>query len=241
MRRGVLMALTASASFLARPGLAQSRSAEGEVRAVVDSFFTAVKTERWNDAVRWLDLTAFDGYLRERVRFARAALPAPEPTVEELMANSPSMPRAVAEWHVEQSRKMRANHSFDDYSYEFFGVRSFRALAALSVPQAAARWLEALDGRSTARETIQRDTCLRQVPLDSLMPPPSWELGLVAFADDSTSYAIYSEGRWREETIRDFDGVSRRVMALRRTSLGWRILAKRELLFTGVMYMSGCS
>jgi len=116
---------------------------ERAVRAVVDSFFAAIKRERWDSAVALIDLSRFEPYFKQQVQNARSAIPQPEMTVEDMMASDSTMPRAVAEWQVAQMNKYRGMRKFGDMSYEFAGVHSQHELFALTVPEAAARWLDA--------------------------------------------------------------------------------------------------
>src|SRR6185436_1511903 len=89
----VLTGLVASLG-LARTSEGQSPN-ERAVRAVVDSFFTAIKRERWDSAAALLDLTGFETYFKQQVSSARSALPEREMTVEDMMATDSTMPRAV--------------------------------------------------------------------------------------------------------------------------------------------------
>ena len=156
VRLPVVMALIAFC--VSRPMSAQPAN-ERAVRAVADSFFAAIARERWDSAAALLDLTGFEPYFKDRVSSARSALPQREMTVEDMMANDSTMPRAVAEWQVAQIKKYHAIESFGDMSHEFAGVHTQHELFALTVSEAAARWLEAQDERTQMREARGRSGC----------------------------------------------------------------------------------
>src|SRR5512132_3354974 len=101
-RSALLTVVCLTAPLVAPRALrAQSRD-EAAVRAVVNSFFTAVAHEQWDSAAMLIDLHAFEPFFRQQVSFSRAQLPQPDPTVEEIMARDSTMPRAVAEWQIAQ-------------------------------------------------------------------------------------------------------------------------------------------
>ena len=103
VRLPVVMALVASSVWRAQ-SLAQSAN-ERAVRAVVDSFFAAITRERWDSAAALLDLARFEPYFNEQVRTPEVRYRSREMTVEDMMANDSTMPRAVAEWQVAQMKK----------------------------------------------------------------------------------------------------------------------------------------
>ena len=108
---------------------------------VVREFFRAEDQNRWLDAARMLDLNAFERIRRTTVQGVRHMKDYPPPTVESMMRMDPKMPRAVAEYRVkEMQQQMR---DFDIIAEQFARVTSVDTLAALSVEDAAARWLEA--------------------------------------------------------------------------------------------------
>ena len=200
VRFPVLLALVAS--FVSRGHrLAQSAN-ERAVRAVVDSFFAAITRERWDSAAALLDLTRFEPYFKERVRSARSALPQREMTVEDMMADDSTMPRAVAEWQIAQMNKFRGMQNFGDMSYEFAGVHTQHELFALTVPEAAARWLEAQDERTQMREARRRSGCPLTIGVPEF-PEIKHNVLAVALGDDSTAYVVHTDDRFRPESIRD--------------------------------------
>jgi hypothetical protein len=126
-----------------RTATAQSR-AEVQVRAVVDSFFAAAGAEKWDVAAKLLDMGAFGRILENARDNARASPPRPPMTVESLMAQDSTMPRAVAEWQVARFAKLPQD-PYPFLTYEFAGVSTPREFLALTPDEAAARWLEAQD------------------------------------------------------------------------------------------------
>jgi hypothetical protein len=192
-------------------------------RAVADSFFSAIADERWTDAARLLDTVRFGQQFRNRVNSARAALPSPDMTVEGWMRADPEMPRAVAEWQVERMRKAKAQvPGFGDFSFEYAGITSFRMLAALSVTEAGARWLEARDPRFQMREGARRAGCdtalVRQIGASAQSLS---EVIAMAHVDDSTAYALFRSARTR--SIPEQYRGPPELLTLRRTTTAWRV------------------
>ena len=217
---------TVLASSLAHPRAAVGQtSTERAVRAVVDSFFAAVMREKWDSAASFVDLTRFERHFKQVVGNARTALPSPPMTVESMMAADTTMPRAVAEWEVERMKRYKMP-AFGDMSHEFAGVRTQRDLFALTVPEAAARWLEAKDERTAMREAFRRSGCaLDQLPT---LPAVNRSVLAVAVANDSTVYVIHTDDRFHTD---DLNGPkAERVMSVRRLNGRWRIEARDDLL-----------
>jgi hypothetical protein len=226
-RLSTLIALGASV-FVPQRLFGQS-AGERAVRAVVDSFFAAVAREKWDSAAAMIDLTRFEPYFREQVSNARGALPQHGMTVEDMMADDSTMPRAVAEWEVARMKKFRAMQQFGDVSYEFAGVRTQHDLFALTVPEAASRWIEAQDERTQLREALRRMGCsLASIPME--IPGAKRSVLAIALGNDSTAYAIHTDDRFSGNQL----GLeSERVMVLHRRNGRWRIEPKRDLLHPG--------
>lgn len=187
-----LAATLAMLAPLASTG-AQSGSS-GTPSAVADSFFTAWGQARWTDAARLMDLGTFGRLRDEEVRSLRNARTR-RLTVDELMRESPKMPRAVAEYQAAQFNE-RAGRN-DWLPYEYANVRSVDSLAALSVEEAAARWLEAKDQRYTMRRALEEQRSRCNVPdsvFAQMFPFPTTKyqvLGIVV--KDSLAWALFEE------------------------------------------------
>ena len=108
---------------------------------VVRAFFGAEDQSRWLDAARMLDLNAFERIRKTTVQGVRHMKDYPPPTVESMMRMDPNMPRAVAEYQVKATQQQMRD--YDIIAEQFARVTSVDTLAALSVEDAAARWLEA--------------------------------------------------------------------------------------------------
>jgi len=220
-------ALCALAFLLAsRTGAAQS-SAERSVRATVDTFFALVTREKWDSAATLLDLARFEPYFKGVVRNMRSAIPQRPMTVEDLMARDSTMPRAVAEWQLRQMKTAEIGDPFEYVSYEFAGIASSRDLFSLTIPSAAARWLEGQDGRTKMREAWRKQGC----SLSDLPDFPAAKRRALAITaiDDSTAYVIHSDDRFGDvDPVNLFFG--ERVMRLRRIAGRWRIEPRRDLL-----------
>jgi hypothetical protein len=188
VRLPVLLALVVSWAMPPK-SLAQSAN-ERAVRAVVDSFFGAIQRERWDSAAALVDLTRFEPYFKDRVSSARSALPQREMTVEDMMAGDSTMPRAVAEWEIARMNKFRGMQNFGDMSYEFAGVHTQHELFALTIPEAAARWLEAQDERTQMREARRRSGCPLTIGVPEFQEIKHNVLA-VALGNDSTAYVVH--------------------------------------------------
>jgi hypothetical protein len=211
------------------PVAAQRVDPAREPRAIVDSFIAATNLERWADAVAFLDLPSFLRFFEERVNTARAALPQPEVTVEELMAEDSTLPRAVAEWQVAKSRELAKQYPFGDFSEEFAGITSFRALQALEPAEAAARWLQAEDPRAAFRRAIASAKCPQSFP-DSIRTLSVLQVRTLgaALTDDTTAYVLVADGL---ETGDDpLYSRPPHLILVRRTRVGWRIMPQPGLL-----------
>jgi hypothetical protein len=174
---------------------AQAINDTASPRAAVDAFLRAIDAEKWADAAMMLDLPVFERYLRQRVNAARVNLPFRDSTTaEELMAQDSTLPRAVAEWQAKQSNHFSSLVPFDDFSREFAGVTSFRALRTLNAAEAAARWLEAEDPMYQLRKSGEALNCA--LPLaDSLaiyLRRPRQTIGS-ATVDDTTAYVLLTD------------------------------------------------
>lgn len=199
--------------------IAAQSSAEVQVRAVVDSFFTASGAERWNDAAKLLDMRAFDRILKQAQGNARAILPTPPMTVEMLMAHDSTMPRAVAEWQI--ARWARYPHDpYEFLTYQFANVSTPRDLLALTPDEAAARWLEAQDFRYEMRRSWKLAGCSVDMPA-SMIPVPRSAVFAVAVGNDSTAYVIHGGGIFDGDIASGL--IPPLVMVLTRRDSTWRI------------------
>lgn len=232
MRNIVLVVLSLGALLDPTRLFAQHRQDVAAVRAVADSFFLATAAQRWPDAVALLDLPTFERQLRQAIKFARTRLPHPEMTVEELMARDSTLPRAVAAWQVEQSRRSEGP-AFGDFSHECAGVTSFRMLQSLTPAQAAARWLEAQDPNVRLRRLMSELRCGSPVPdsvrttaLQTYVGHPLRTIGAVV-VDDSTAYVLVVESRARA-FAGDFESPHPTVVRMRPGRQGWRVVADHK-------------
>ena len=223
---GLLNSLFAMAVFSApRPANAQ-QAVERSARATVDSFFAFAARERWDSAATMLDLVRFEAFFKGVVRNVRSAIPPRPVTVEDLMAQDSTMPRVVAEWQIARMKSDGSNPFFY-LSYEFSGVANQHDLFALTISTAAARWLEAQDGRTTMREAWRKQGC----PLADLpdFPAPKRTVVAIAVTGDSIAYVVHTDDRFGQADPENlFFG--ERVMRLHRVDGRRRIEPRRTLL-----------
>lgn len=209
------------------PAQAQTRLAP---KAVADSFFAATRTERWANAAAYLDMDAFARLLRERVEVARMTRAEPPMSVETLMAQDSTMPRAVAEWQVERIRRYGATRPFDDFSEDFIGITSVRALEALTPAEGAVRWLEAQDPNASWRRAIAKLKC-SQVSADSLRTFSLFTRSVLAAVEvnDSTAYALTTIDVFGNAMDGD-DTPPPNLVLLRRKAGAWRVVPSLWLM-----------
>ena len=208
--------------FTASPALAQTPSEPPTPRAVVDSFFAALPSERWFVAANYLDLQSFARFLNDRVNVARSALPVRQTTVEDLMAADSTLPRAVAEWQIARFRTASATRPFNDFSDEFAGITSFQALQDLTPLEGAARWLEATDPANRLRRSLAALKCPGLV-IDSLRRWIPWTLRTVASAEVNDSTAFVLTARTVEFADSGMYAETPSTIVLRRRRGGWQI------------------
>lgn len=239
---GLVICAIALAGDAAR---AQPSDPAREARTVVDAFYAATNARRWAEAVTYLDLPAFEEYFKEVVSSARSDLPRPQMTVEELMAQDTTKPRAVAEWEVARMQKYTTRVRFHDFSHQFTGVTSFRELQTLTPAEAAARWLEAQDPRTEIRQWILDPPvrCPGEHPaIDTTRVFEIFKRKSIGAAavDDSTVYVLTVDGTWQLNEADSYVPDPGLVRVLR-TSTGWRIRHKGDLLSGTSSFGSGCN
>ncbi len=196
--------------------------------------FKAIAEERWRDAARELDLAAFDRYRRERVAAARLPSTRPRVTVDEYMQHDSTMPRAVAEYQVRKLNESPINQN-SWLSREFADVTDIEALAALSVEDAAARWLQAKDIRWQVRRAADdRRTagCAPPRESGSSFPAPKYAIFGEIRIDSTTAYVLHKEAEFRKaepDVDADIHAMPPGIVTLRRIRDRWKILARQGM------------
>ena len=221
--------------FAGSRGAAQTTGVKA-ARATVDSFFAAGAREKWDSAAAMLDLARFETFFKGVVANTRSAIPQRPMTVEDRMATDSTMPRAVAEWQIGQMKRSGVGDQFSYLSMQFAGVTTPRDLLSLTIPAAAARWLEAQDGRRHMRDLWRKQDC----PLSELPPfPPAKRIVLAtAAADDSAVYVVHNDDRFGS-IAPDNLPFGERVMRLHLVNGRWRIEPREDLLRPFGMGMAG--
>lgn len=235
-----LVAVLLALSLTLRASGAQTVSTRNSPAAVVDSFFRAAEQERWRDAARLMDLETFGDLRDQTVRMMRGRRTAHHVTPEELMKFDPKMPRVVAEYEAARSNEQVA--SYNGVSQEYANVPNVDSLAALSVEEAAARWLQARDPRYQMRRSLERERSRCNLP-DSvvtgllLQAPATTAQVLGTVLEDTLAYVLYAEmparksnaesvtarTRHRESSRRSSWVISPPLLTLRRMGSRWRI------------------
>ena len=237
-----------SAPGEAPPGGGQHADSPGAVAA---GFFAAVEHERWRDAVEHLDLREFEAFRQSSLR------PMPQidplfPSVEELMARDPEMPRAAAEYQVKEYRAFMESARSDKMGplAEFADVPTLDSLRRLSTEDAAAAWLRARDVRWMLKK--HQDSGMEECDSTSAPPPAPgdsaspWRHEVLGVArHDSVAWVLYRPGYEAEmfpkapspedSTAPELIAWYRRsmpplVLEMRRRGDRWRILPGASLL-----------
>ena len=244
------------------PGAARAQTATTATREpsapgpaeVARSFFDALAARRWRDAVAYVDTAAFEMVRRDELARAwqmrNAALAStpdvtPEKMIQSLMQSDPKMPRAAAEYFVQQMREPRAR-SRDFIGEHYARVPSADSLEKLSTVEAAARWLEARDPRfpfRQLRDEMRARGCPER-PGDAELdrPRPRAVIGAVV-EGDTTAYVLYRDPE-RDAALRGSRGswytATPAVLPLRRVAKQWRVRLGGETLrsFDGVVMMA---
>ena len=138
--RSILLGAATLAASLA-PLAAQTRGPEAATRA----FFSALVERRWLDASRLVDPETRQRFKQGELRFAAEVARGPQiPTIDDLLKRDPSLPRAVAEYQIQQHQRM-VKQMGDPLADEMVGVGSAQDIRALPDAEVLARWLEAHD------------------------------------------------------------------------------------------------
>lgn len=233
MRRSAVLVAMILLSPSALSGQGTSNASPTEVAR---EFFTAQMDGRWIDAARLLDLWAFEPYRQDAIRNSRLSRGVVGPTPEQVMAETPDMPRAVAEY---VARKYSQAADSDALSLVFARTSSADVLAGMPADQAAARWLEARDPRWTLERSIAHlpAGCLRPKVETIPKPRPVEVVGnaitapAVSNETDSVSYVLFRDVA-TSPSSRIGDRTPPGVLTLLRANGQWRILPLPDVGFT---------
>ena len=161
-------------------------------------------------------------------------------TADEYMRMDPQMPRAVAEYQVEQAR--RARDEFPDrMTWEFADVTDTTMLARLSPLELTARWLQAQDVRYQIRRAEERAPRCRQHAdivgdTATLLSGRSF-YGVVETGE--SAYAVYSNGMRDRANPHDL-GAPPNAMELRKMRGRWLIVPNFSLVRNALGVMAMC-
>ena len=230
----------------ARPLTLAAQATPALLPAVVaDSFFGAAAAERWRDAAAYLDLATFDSIRREAIENARrfARRPARRLTAEQMMAGDPEMPRVVAEYLAARAARRARSNPPNFLALEYANIGDPDSLAALSIIDAAAHWLQAGDMRYRMREAARRSGCPEDFPGGASEQPPEIVLGVVE--RDTLAYVLHQPAaspRGAFGPPADVEAAGPKVVLLRRVNGAWRVRPERDLVSAGGMFIGvACS
>ena len=203
--------------------LCQARdSAVAAAQAVGTAFLNAVRAGDWKAAAAFLDVIPLDHYRLAQIDMARRMGRQPPMTVEQLMRMNPKLPRAVAEYQVEQMNEHRGRANVLEYD---FGISDPDSLAALPASIVAQRWLEVHDPRWQLRNAIARSNC-GSAALDSMPGTAFRVLGTVVA--DPVAYLLYERDNDPPMDADNLHGFGPRMLTLRRGMDGWWVLPRMD-------------
>lgn len=199
-------------------------SAASQPQAVGTAFLNAVRAGDWKAAAAFLDIVPLDHYRLSQIDNARRMRNQPPLTVERLMSMNPKLPRAVAEYEVEQMNDHRSSNSFLEYD---FGVADPDSLASLTASAVAQRWLEVHDPRWRLRQAVRRSNCGAPA-LDSIpAPAPNFRV-LGTVVSDPVAYLVYERDDDPPFVPDEMHGFGPRILTLRRGMDGWWVLPRMD-------------
>lgn len=221
-------------------GTAMSQSPAPSPQEVAREFFKAEDEDRWLDAARILDLRRFETLRQMTLKGVRTVRAPSRLTPEVIMRSDPDMPRAVAEYQAKQANK--GLEEFDLLAYQFARVPSADSLEALSVDEAAARWLEAKGPKWTEERERKRAAgrppmkCPESVDsmtfssLGQFRAPGAAILGATADGD-SVRYVVVGRGFGLRPRTQEFESeISPHVLTLVRVNGAWRIVPTADMI-----------
>jgi len=191
-----------------------------DAQAVVRRYFDHLRDEEWDLASRLME-RSYLGLFRETTIKRLAESPKEPATVEAFLKRDATLPRAVAEYFVQQ----QARHSRRSFPDVFPGVTSWDGLADLDDYSVFARHLEATD--ANARHRRHLDMLAQQHPeykeqLTSMrLHMGDWELVSGSEVADR-AYVLFQSPGALEGRVAGYEPVPH-VVVLRRTEAGWRI------------------
>jgi len=207
----------------APPALCQWRdSAAAAAQAVGTAYLNAIRAADWKAAAAFLDIVPLDHYRLAQIAMARRMKSQPPMTVERLMQMDPKLPRAVAEYQVQQMNEHRGRTSILEIE---FGVSDPDSLAALPATIVAQRWLEVHDPRWRVRQAVARNNC-GYAPVDSVPTPIFRVLGTVVA--DPFAYVAYERGDDPPFVPDQLRGFGPRLLTLRRGMDGWWVIPRLD-------------
>lgn len=205
------------------PASCQARdSAAAAAQAVGTAYLNAIRAADWKAAAGFLDIVPLDHYRLAQIDMARRMRNQPPMTVERLMSANPKLPRAVAEYEIEQMTERRSTNSYLEFE---FGIKDPDSLAALPASVVAQRWLEVHDPRWRFRKAAMASNC-GSAAVDSMPAPAFRVLGTVVA--DPVAYLVYERDDDPPPIPEDIRGFGPRILTLRRAMDGWWVLPRMD-------------
>jgi hypothetical protein len=187
------------------------------------AFLKAVQAADWKAAAGFLDIVPLDHYRLSRIDAARRRHRVLPITVEQLMKVDSQMPRAVAEYQVQQMKEHSQDFNFLELE---FGIADPDSLAAMPASVVAQHWLEVHDRRWDMRTAYKRSRCPMSL-LDSLPPPQFRILGTIVNGD--IAYLLYERDDDPPPVLDEVRSVAPNILFLRRGLDSWWVLPRQNV------------
>jgi hypothetical protein len=230
--------------------------------AVFEAAVAALRAEAWDAMATFVDPVSLRGFSRELLERVAPRNRPRSMTVEQYLAHDPQMPRAVAEYYVEQGTKHSQTGSI--LAREFPGVASAEMLAPLSPEAVFARWVAGKSMRSQFQQLVEAGQIAGDVAAHRATLPFSHAydyivLGSVADGEQ-LAHVLYRRdvappdtwtgqpaewfrGRSADEQalVRDVSGREHPWVATcrRQADQSWRLIADHDFLHVSSIQLTG--
>jgi hypothetical protein len=181
---------------------------------VASAAFAAVDARNWRALLAYLDPAALPAVKHQAISVAESVSSRKPSTPEEIQAQQPGLPLAVAEWYAEQEQ--RAILAEEPAGLTSLGVASVEELRSLPEADVFVRWLSATDVTERRRRMYAQLHGVAPEEAQSFPASPTRRRVIGCVVEDGTAHVLY----------RDLDrGPALQVESLTHTDRGWRLSA----------------
>jgi hypothetical protein len=208
--------------------VAQQKNPPLSPAQIVDRFLEAKEGERWSEAVGYLDLRAIDVLRQAAIRIAGDSSDMGPWTIERMMKFDPKMPRAVAEYHVQQMQKEAADlRRRTPWASEFVDVSDINSLRSLNREKLGESWVKTHDPRYIAmRNGSGCDTVALRKAIYAAGKRMQFHSVVGQVVNDSVAYVLNEDsagGSRRQPLLSEGVFIQPEVFVLRKVGGEWKI------------------